>query len=342
MNKRFINRAKNIIINFCSKTKMGRMFLFYFSETFNQEFKESLIAKKIFNDQNNNNKNIFLLRRNIHRIEKGLIIKNRRPIFALGYIKPTVDNFVELMSNKLLLEKYEDDLNWAKQVLNKYFSVVEINDFLKKLKLSFDNVVTNSSDICSNLLPYEFDEISNMPLINFEQFQSLVKRRRSVRIYKNKTVNNSIIEKALELAKYSPSPCNRYSVRYHCVSDRVLITKLGTTVGGAKSFIDNVPLLIAITSIGSAFQGLYDRHATYIDASLSLMTFIYSLETMGLSTCVINWPKVPKNDRLAKKYIDLVESENIIMLLSVGYAHEKGMIPYSQKMNNKNLIKYYE
>jgi nitroreductase len=106
--------------------------------------------------------------------------------------------------------------------------------------------------------------------------------------------------------------------------------------------MDNVPTLIAITSIGAAFQGLYDRHATYIDASLSLMTFVYSLETMGVSSCVINWPKVPKNDLLARKYIDLEESENIIMLLSVGYAENKGMIPYSQKMNNKNLIKYYE
>ena len=192
------------------------------------------------------------------------------------------------------------------------------------------------------MLPYKFDEISNIPLINFEQFQSLVNKRRSVRLYKNKTVNNSIIEKALGLAKYSPSPCNRYSVRYHCISDKVLINKLGTTVGGAKSFMDNVPTLIAITSIGAAFQGLYDRHATYIDASLSLMTFVYSLETMGVSSCVINWPKVPKNDLLARKYIDLEESENIIMLLSVGYAENKGMIPYSQKMNNKNLIKYYE
>jgi len=333
---------KNIIINFCSKTKIGRLFLFCFSETFDQEFKESLVAKKIFNDQNNNNKNIFLLRRNIHRLEKGLIIKNRRPVFALGYIKPTVANFVELMSNKILFEKYEDDLNWAKQVLNKYFSVVEINDDLKKTKISFDKVVINSSNIFSNLLPYKFDEISNIPLINFEQFQSLVNKRRSVRLYKNKTVNNSIIEKALGLAKYSPSPCNRYSVRYHCISDKVLINKLGTTVGGAKSFMDNVPTLIAITSIGAAFQGLYDRHATYIDASLSLMTFVYSLETMGVSSCVINWPKVPKNDLLARKYIDLEESENIIMLLSVGYAENKGMIPYSQKMNNKNLIKYYE
>ena len=330
---------KNEIIFLFSKTKIGRMFLFFFSETFDQEFKESLLSKKVFNRNNNN---IFLLRRNIHRIEKGLCIKNRKSVFALGYIKPTVINFIELSSNKILCDKYEDDLNWAKQVLIKYFSVVKINDTLQKIKTSFEKVILNDSKTYQDLLPYEFDKLSKTPIINFEQFQSLVYKRRSVRYYNNKIVDKSIIDKALKLAKYSPSPCNRYSVRYHCIYDKSLIMKLGTTVGGAKTFMNNVPTLIAITSIGSAFEGLYDRHATYIDASLSLMTFIYSLETLGVSSCVINWPKVPKNDLLSKQYIDLEETENIIMLLSIGYAKKRGMIPYSQKMNNENLIKYYD
>jgi len=318
------------------------MILFLFSETFDREFKESLESKFIFHKQKQINKNIFLLRRNIHRIEKGLCAEKRRSIFALGFIKPTIVNYCSLISDIELNKKYKVDLDWASQVLEKYFSVVKQDDFLRELKKSFQLANSNETSSSSKLLPYKFNKLDNIPTINFEQFEYLVFKRRSVRFYKNKTVDNSIIENAIRLAKYSPSPCNRYSVRYHCISDKSLINKVGTIVGGAKTFMDNVPKLIAITSIGSAFEGLYDRHASYIDASLSLMTLVYSLETVGLSSCVINWPKVPKNDRLVKKYIDLEQSENVIMLLSIGYAKTTGMIPYSQKMSNKNLIKYYE
>ena len=65
------------------------------------------------------------------------------------------------------------------------------------------------------MLPYEFDEISNIPLINFEQFQSLVNRRRSVRIYKNKPVNNSIIETRDSLINLLENICDKNNIPFY-------------------------------------------------------------------------------------------------------------------------------
>ena len=72
------------------------------------------------------------------------------------------------------------------------------------------------------------------------------------------------------------------------------------------------------------------------------MTLVYSLETQGLNTCVINWPRVPENDAKVHKLLNLEETESVIMLLSIGYADIKGMVPFSQKKSNQNLIKYYD
>ena len=91
---------KKQLIFFFSKTRIGRMILFLFSETFDKEFKESLYSKYIFHKQKKTSKNIFLLRRNIHRIEKGLCAEKRRPVFALGFIKPTIVNYCSLVSDK--------------------------------------------------------------------------------------------------------------------------------------------------------------------------------------------------------------------------------------------------
>ena len=102
---------KNNIIYILSRTLLGRLILFSFSKTFKQEFKESLQAKILFNENKKSNKNIFLLRRNIHRIEKGLCSPNRREIFALGFIKPTVTNFIGLISDEFYkMGAYDNNL----------------------------------------------------------------------------------------------------------------------------------------------------------------------------------------------------------------------------------------
>jgi nitroreductase len=333
---------KNKIIYFLSRTKIGRLILFSFSETFDEEFKESLLAKKIYHEYTFQKSNIFLLRRNIHRLEKGLSSKKMKDVFGLGYIKQTVSNLIGFVNDEELNKKYSEDIEWGKQVITKYFYSVKMNSMLKVLKQEFDDSIKTISKNNLNLVPYTFEKIAKIPIISYEQYQAVVYKRRSVRYYKNIAVENEKIEKALQLAKFSPTPCNRYSVRYHCMSDKKLITKVGSIVGGARSFIDNVPKLVAVTSLSSAFEGLYDRHGIYIDGSLSIMTFIYALETMGLSSCVINWPRVPKNDKEVKKYLNLQETESVIMLLSIGYADMEGYIPYSQKKSNKNLIKYYD
>ena len=136
---------------------------------------------------------------------------------------------------------------YAQQILVEYFSIVKQTDIIAQLKNKFDNSVIHTTKLTDNLKPYKFEKIRDIQLINYTQFQLLVKRRRSIRYYQNKEVMNSEIEKAVKLAKCSPSPCNRYSVRYHCISDKKLIKQVGSIVGGARSFIDNVPKLMVIS-----------------------------------------------------------------------------------------------
>ena len=69
-----------------------------------------------------NKKNVSFLRRNIHRIEKGLLMKPRRDVFALRFILPTVISFAVLEKEKLInVSEYK----WAYQVLKEYFKVVK-------------------------------------------------------------------------------------------------------------------------------------------------------------------------------------------------------------------------
>ena len=72
-----------------------------------------------------------MLRRNIHRLEKGLIMKPLRPIFAEDYIIETV-RFYKQACKK---EDYSaEELKWAGDVLEEYFSVVKSSTIIDEAR----------------------------------------------------------------------------------------------------------------------------------------------------------------------------------------------------------------
>ncbi|HBS78218.1 MAG TPA: nitroreductase-like protein, partial [Pseudomonas sp.] len=81
-------------------------------------------------------------------------------------------------------------------------------------------------------------------------------------------------------------------------------------------------------------------HVVYIDGSLAAMQLMLALESLGLSSCSINWPDVEERERQLAKILGLTYQERTVMLLAVGYADPTGGIPYSDKKTEKDLIVY--
>jgi nitroreductase len=64
-----------------------------------------------------------------------------------------------------------------------------------------------------------------------------------------------------------------------------------------------------------------------------------AFETLGLSTCAINWPDTEVREKKMESFLNLDPCHRPVMLLAVGYADPEGGIPYSQKKDDKILIK---
>jgi nitroreductase len=109
---------------------------------------------------------------------------------------------------------------------------------------------------------------------------------------------------------------------------------------GANSFSDNIPVFIFLIGDLSAYDDARDRHLIYIDGGLAAMTFVLSLETAGLSSCIINWPAIPKREEELRKNIPIKEFEQCILCISVGYPRKDVRIPYSSKRVVKEVTSY--
>ena len=169
-----------------------------------------------------------LLRRNTHRLEKGLIMKPQKKVFALNYIEDTVDEFLKI--NK---QDNNQTVKWTSDVLNEYFSRVELNDKLKNLKikyykhkLQFQNIFDNYDKRKFENEPYiPYENEKPVKKISYEDLLSLTIHRRSVRFFDSKKINNNILDKALLVARQSPAACNRLPYKYIIFNEKKKLQK---------------------------------------------------------------------------------------------------------------------
>jgi len=333
-----------LLVALSARSKTLSSFYYLFNRAFANEHFAVLRGRKAYHDSLKDiGESCALLRRNTHRLEKGLIMKPRREVFAEGFIGETVDCYKNAMQSRKLADS---EKKWATDVLDEYFAIVgstkEI-DKAKSMYLSARMEVNASCQVGGALScqggqfkPYSYQALPETR-IHFDELQELFIRRRSVRWYQDKHVPLELVQRAANIASLAPSACNRQPYRFAFCNDKQKAVEIAKCAGGTSGFAENLPSIIAIVGDLSAYPYERDRHLIYIDGSLAAMQLMLALETLGLSSCSINWPEVDSSERKLRNIISLKDYERVVMLLAVGYADEQGGIPYSQKKMN-NLI----
>ena len=151
---KIIKRFDEIVFMILSFTTItNKLYYFFLSRKFDREIISVSQGRKTFL-QNRFNKNVLV--RNIHRIEKGISMKERRNIFAKDYIDETIDSFIECN------EKFINDeqIDWAYQVLEKYFDLVDLKVLEK------NNIQINSIQIKKENYKSSFHEKRLQSFIN--------------------------------------------------------------------------------------------------------------------------------------------------------------------------------
>ena len=283
-----------------------------------------------------------VIRRNIHRLEKGLIMENRRKVFALDYIEETVENYAQLMQSpeKSILEAGE--IQWAYDVLAAYFACTdESQPLIGRMKILFLSLPKpEGMDASVKLIPYESKQRTQYKTPTYEQFLELSKKRRSVRWFQDKAVPRELVDKALQAAALAPSACNRQAFKYRIFDDPKLAKEIANIPFGTSGYADNIPMVIVVVGNLSDYFSPRDRHTIYVDSSLSVMAFMYALETLGLSSVGIQWPDFGLLESKMKKTLNLKEYERPVIVIGVGYAKEEGKIPCSKKKPLEALRSY--
>ena len=313
--------------------RLSSLYYLALSREFDLEHQAVLAGKRAVSGVADSNKKAFILRRLVHRLEKGLIMRPRRNIFAEDYIETAVNYFVELNGKGFLAQQ---ELDWFSGVLHEYFDVVADTPLIAASRQKFHGIISSRCGAGSIPYPARFKPESN---VSYKDLDALTIRRSSVRWYQDRPVSLDLVRAAVDTACNAPSACNRQPYSFHVTSSKEAAVALARCAGGAAGFADNVQCVVAVTGNLAAYVHERDRHIIYIDAALAAMQFLLAVETLGLASCVINWPDVSLQEQKIRSLLDIAVHERVIMLISVGYADPDGGVPFSQKNRSNKVMK---
>jgi len=278
-------------------------------------------------------KNIFNLRRDVHRIEKGLSYPSYKNVFATDYILNTLKNFSSCLEDEILDVSTK---SWAYSVIKLYFEVVDDKPDFPQIQSarSIFGKISNGINV-QNETPYP-SSLRPTSKITYDELLNLSIRRRSVRYFVDKEVSVDVVRKAYDIAKYAPSACNRQAFQFLFYNDPEIVAKLSAVPGGVSGY--SLPAVIVVVGRYDGYFDIRDINAPIIDSSLAIMSFLYAAETLGLGTVCINWPNLVDREEKIRNIIDIKSSEVVVMLIGVGYPLEAGKIPFSGKRPSTDVV----
>jgi nitroreductase len=284
------------------------------------------------------------LRRNVHRLEKGMSMRPRRPVFAKDYLGETIDFYeraVQLASASPDAGIDLAELHWAENVLAHYFEIVTAADPVVDAARVRFAALNPPTEVVGDRTARPFARRDGVTSdVSYESLLALAEQRRSVRWFDQRPVPRELIDKALLVARQSPTACNRLPYEFLVFDDPELVPTVAKIPNGTAGYSHQIPAIVVVKGRLDSYFSPRDRHAIYIDSALASMGFMYALETLGLASSAINWPDFEPLEAKMAAALKLAPEERVIMLIAVGYPDPDGIVPFSAKKSLDVLRTY--
>ena len=173
------------------------------------------------------------------------------------------------------------------------------------------------------------------------EFTEVIKNRRSIRKYSDKSVTKEEIEKIINLTRFAPTWKNSQTSRFYAILTPELknqIAEEGTcNFSKNKLNIQSAPALIIQTTINQiagyekdgTFTTSKGTHWQSFDAGIACQTFCLTAYDMGFGTLIMG---IFDEDKI-RNILHLPENESISSLIAIGYPAEHPNAPKRKELS---------
>jgi nitroreductase len=277
---------------------------------------------------------------NTHTLEKGLSHFDLRPF---GEIK--IEGIIDLLKMQLNYKNYERFFSFINGInsLREYKKVYEEHNWTYKQEYKnvseFLNDYENIKQQKTGAYILTKDELKNDYNIDYSKF---IKSRHSTRNYKNMPLKIEDIKRAIDMAKYSPSACNRQYVKVHYYpKGKMRQNVIDYSIGKGGLYLEGVNTFI-ITFDTNGLIGDGERNQGYFNAGLFATNFVNALHSLGIGTCFIQFSNSVEDEEKLKNLNKIPYNERIAVILYAGYYDEKSIFCVSPRKDVEEYFTLHE
>ncbi|HEY6143540.1 MAG TPA: nitroreductase family protein [Flavobacterium sp.] len=294
-------------------------------------YKYSFTEKKI----NSQESYQAFLTKQYHIVEKGLALPDPRK----GFGKPKIILLIKKANR--YIEQYGEDriIVNIKETVQHY---LDRNTELETNDLNYYNTIINfinNHKTCLNggVKLMKLSEIETAVAIDFECF---LKTRTSVRDFSEEDVRIEEVEKVVDLARFTPSVCNRQSWKVYLISNKELKNELLKLQGGNNGFTDSINKLLIVSVDTRKFTQL-ESNQIFVDGGLFSMNLLLSLHSQKIASCCLNLcvPYIIENK--IKKLANIPQAERLIMMIGIGKFKENFEVAISDRRDLTDILKHH-
>jgi len=139
--------------------------------------------------------------------------------------------------------------------------------------------------------------------------------RRSVRIFSDDPVDDSVLKKCLEAARLAPSWANKQCWHFMVVNDKQAVDDLGIV----PAHIKNTPAVVVACGDPDKSGKWEGKDYYLVDVAIATEHLILQAWEEGLGTC---WVGALKEDRIRKAF-GIPENIKVVALIPLGYPADK-------------------
>lgn len=265
-----------------------------------------------------------------HRLEKGLLITNPKPMWGWDKAEKMVT----------LLKKCKDDFSsiTAKAVLSVYLEAKSKSEYKEDLEkyahflrqTGFQTVPFENVGGTITVKSQAFSESERAAI------RRLFDTRHSCREFVDRHVSDKDIEEAVRLALRCPSACNRQPFHVYAIDP----AKLAKQMRQEKLQYDGDRVLI-ITGDVRAFS-TSELLDWIVSPSIFAGYLTLSLHSLGIGSCVVRKDLVcpsAYNDAI-RVLTGMDSSERIVLEIFIGYYPDEFVVPVSNRANSDNIVSF--
>ena len=269
-----------------------------------------------------------------HSLEKGMSFDKPRP-FAKEKVKELIELYKDI----------KDDNASAKSIaintLREYVAFYERHGWTnEKEYTTVKQFLDGKEDITFHEAGVKEISIKDIKKGGNMDYEKFLLSRHSIRNFDSKKLKKSDFEKAVSIAKLTPSACNRQMIKaILCASEEAKNAVVATIKKNLSGFNIESLTPIVITYDAAAFDGPLERNQGNLNAGLFTMNLVNAMHSLGIASCICEFRTTTKAEKALKKTLQIPKNERIAVTIMAGYYRDNNKIYVSQRISMDEIMR---